>query len=194
MTNFIPEVEESGWKPAQERGFRLLLTAACLVVVLAGMKAASNFFVPVVLAFFLSVLSYPMLCWMRKRKIPHWIGVLVTVLVNVSVLVFVIQAGVHLLTRMQEELPSYMRGLKGLLDQGACWLEAEGVVDAPLMVNQMWDWQGLGNNQNIVQGLTSLMGSTVGTAASVVSTTTLVMILMVFILMEAVGTRSRLRP
>ena len=192
MSELNSESEVGGLKPGQERGFRLLLTAACLVVVLAGMKAAASFFVPVVLAFFMSVLSYPLLNWMRKRRVPHLVGVLVTVLLNVGVLVFVIQAGVHLLTRMQNELPSYIRGLKGLLDQGAIWLEGQGVEEATAIVNQMWDWQGLGNNQNIVQGLTAIMGSTVGTAASVVSTTTLVMILMVFILMEAVGTRGRL--
>jgi predicted PurR-regulated permease PerM len=184
--------EEHGIHPARERGFRLLLTAACLVVVLAGMKAAASFFVPVVLAFFLSVLSYPMMRWLREHRVPHWIGVLVTVTVNVGVLVFVIQAGVHLLTRMQHELPYYIKGLKGLLDQGAIWLQNQGAAEAPAMLDQMWDWQGLGNNQNIVQGLTTIMGSTVGTAASVVSTTTVVMILMVFILMEAVGTRGRL--
>jgi predicted PurR-regulated permease PerM len=184
--------EEHGIHPARERGFRLLLTAACLVVVLAGMKAAASFFVPVVLAFFLSVLSYPMMRWLRQHRVPHWIGVLVTVTVNVGVLVFVIQAGVHLLTRMQHELPYYIKGLKGLLDQGAIWLQNQGAAEAPAMLDQMWDWQGLGNNQNIVQGLTTIMGSTVGTAASVVSTTTVVMILMVFILMEAVGTRGRL--
>jgi predicted PurR-regulated permease PerM len=184
--------EEHGIHPARERGFRLLLTAACLVVVLAGMKAAASFFVPVVLAFFLSVLSYPMMRWLREHRVPHWIGVLVTVTVNVGVLVFVIQAGVHLLTRMQHELPYYIKGLKGLLDKGAIWLQNQGAVEAPALLDQMWDWQGLGNNQNIVQGLTTIMGSTVGTAASVVSTTTVVMILMVFILMEAVGTRGRL--
>jgi predicted PurR-regulated permease PerM len=138
------------------------------------------------------VLSYPMMRWLREHRVPHWIGVLVTVTVNVGVLVFVIQAGVHLLTRMQHELPYYIKGLKGLLDQGAIWLQNQGAAEAPAMLDQMWDWQGLGNNQNIVQGLTTIMGSTVGTAASVVSTTTVVMILMVFILMEAVGTRGRL--
>lgn len=177
--------------PAQERGFRLLLTGACIVVVLAGMKAAAPFFVPLVLAFFLGVLSYPMMRWLGAKGVPHWIAVLLTVLVNVSVLVVLIQAGVHLLTQMQNDLPSYMRGLKKLLDQGAEWLEQQGASDVQTAVDQMWYWQGLGNNQNIVQGVTSIVSSTVGTAASVVSTTTLVMILLVFILMEAVGTRER---
>lgn len=187
------ENDDSALNPAQERGFRLLLTGACLVVVLAGMRAAGGFFVPVVLAFFLSVLSYPMVRWLQARRLPHWIAVMLTVLVNVSALAFVINAAVNLLTRMQYELPMYLRGLKKWLDQTAVWLEDQGVTEAVLMVNQMWDWQGLGNNQNIVQGLTTIMGSTVGTAASVVSTTTLVMILMVFILMEAMGTRERLK-
>lgn len=184
--------EEESAMPAKERGFRLLLTGACLVVVLAGMKAAAPFFVPMVLAFFLGVLSYPMMRWLRERRVPHWIAVLLTVLLNVSVLVVLIQAGVHLLTQMQNDLPSYLRGLKSLLDQGAAWLEEQGATEASTLVNQMWDWQGLGNNQNVIQGLTSIMSSTVGTAASVISTTTLVMILLVFVLMEAIGTRERL--
>jgi AI-2 transport protein TqsA len=192
MPDTHEENDDSVLNPAQERGFRLLLTGACLVVVLAGMRAAGSFFVPVVLAFFLSVLSYPMLRWLQAKRLPHWIAVMLTVLVNVSALAFVINAAVNLLTRMQYELPMYLRGLKKWLDQTALWLEGQGVTEATLMVNQMWD-QGLGNNQNIVQGLTTIMGSTVGTAASVVSTTTLVMILMVFVLMEAMGTRGRLR-
>lgn len=192
MPEIHDENDDSVLNPAQERGFRLLLTGACLVVVLAGMRAAGSFFVPVVLAFFLSVLSYPMLRWLQAKRAPHWFAVMLTVLVNVSALAFVINAAVNLVTRMQYELPMYLRGLKKWLDQTAVWLEGQGVTEASLTVNQMWD-QGLGNNQNIVQGLTTIMSSTVGTAASVVSTTTLVMILMVFILMEAMGTRERLR-
>jgi AI-2 transport protein TqsA len=176
--------------PAEERGFRLLLTGACIVVVLAGMRAAAGFFVPVVLAFFLSVLSYPMMRWMLARGVPNWIGVMLTTLVNVGALVFVINAGVSLVTRMQQELPMYLRGLKKLLDGGAAWLEEQGMVEASATLDRMWDWQGLGN-QNVMQGLTTIMGSTVGTAASVVSTTILVMILMVFILMEGMGMRRR---
>jgi predicted PurR-regulated permease PerM len=192
MSESSEENDDLVMNPAHERGFRLLLTGACLVIVLAGMRAAGSFFVPVVLAFFLSVLSYPMLRSLQAKRFPHWMAVMLTVLVNVSALVFVINAAVNLVTRMQYELPMYLRGLKKWLDQTAVWLEGQGVTEAGLMVNQLWDWQGLGNNQNIVQGLTTIMGSTVGTAASLVSTTTLVMILMVFVLMEATGTRGRL--
>jgi predicted PurR-regulated permease PerM len=183
--------DEEASNAVGERGFRLLLTGACLVLVLAGMRYAVNFFVPVVLAFFLSVLSYPLLRWMVEKKVPNWLAVLVTVLANFGVLVFVLNAIVKLVTQMQVDMPMYLRGLKKLLDRGAEWLRTQGMLEAGPMVDQLWDWQGLGNNQNVVQGLTSIMGSTVGTAASVVSTTTLVMILMVFILMEAMGARSR---
>ena len=178
-----------------QRGFRLLLTAACLVVVLAGMQAAAAFFVPVVLAFFLSVLSYPLLRRLRNVGLPHWVAMLVTVAVNVGVLALVINAGGNLLVRFQKEIPSYVRGIKKYADEGAGWLELQGVEDAKALVDQALDWQALGsyaNNQNLIQGLTSAVGSTVGTVASVVSSTTLVIILMVFILGEAYGTRARL--
>lgn len=183
-------LESNSLNPAEERGFRLLLTGACLVLVLAGLRAAAAFFVPVVLAFFLSVLSYPMMRLMA-RQIPNFAAMILTVLVNVGALGLIIHAGGNLLLRFQMEIPGYLRGLKGLLDNGALWLEEQGVNNATVTLNEAWDLQGLGNNQNVVQGLTSLMGSTVGTVASVVSTTTLVLILMVFILSEARGTSSR---
>ena len=164
------------------------------MIVLAGMKAAAGFFIPLVLAFFLSILSYPIMRWLRSYRVPNFLGMLLVVTINVGVLGLVINAGSSLLSRFQGDIPGYIRELKESVDEGARWLEAQGVKDAVEHVNQALNWQEItqySSNSNVVQGVASFMGSTVGTVASVVSTLTLVLILMVFILMEGAGTMSR---
>jgi AI-2 transport protein TqsA len=195
MTDF-QDNEPAEMTPTADRqqGFRLLLTGACLVIVLAGMKAAAGFFIPLVLAFFLSILSYPIMRWLRSYRVPNFLGMLLVVTINVGVLGLVINAGSSLLSRFQGDIPGYIRELKESVDEGARWLEAQGVKDAVEHVNQALNWQEItqySSNSNVVQGVASFMGSTVGTVASVVSTLTLVLILMVFILMEGAGTMSR---
>ncbi|MCB1209029.1 MAG: AI-2E family transporter [Verrucomicrobiales bacterium] len=188
------EPDDTTPKGDRQQGFRLLLTGACLVVVLAGMKAAEGFFIPLVLAFFLSILNYPIMRWLRSYGVPNFLGMLLVVTINVGVLGLVINAGSSLLVRFQGDIPDYVRQLKSSVDQGALWLEEQGVKGAVDQVNQALNWQELTQysaNSNFVQGLASVMGSTVGTVASLVSSLTLVLILMVFILMEGAGTMSR---
>ena len=71
-------------KHAQEvrdKGARFLMIGACLVVLVAGLKAASPLIVPLLAAIFLSILSLPLLTWLQNRRIPTGIAVLITILV-----------------------------------------------------------------------------------------------------------------
>lgn len=192
MTEFRDPPEEGSG--VSRPGFRMLFTGACLVIVLAGMRAAASFFVPVVLAFFLSVLSYPLMRWLRSRRVPHFLAMMLTVLVNVAGLGLVVNAGGNLLFRFQKDVPEYIGGLQRHVDEAADWLEHQGVQGAKDAAADMFNWQALAQHArsgDVWQGIASFMGSTVGTVASVLSTTTLVLILMVFILMEAYGTQGR---
>lgn len=58
---------------------QLMLTLACVVVVIAGLKAASSLFIPILLAFFIATVSFPILKFLRDRKIPRFFAVLITV-------------------------------------------------------------------------------------------------------------------
>lgn len=57
----------------------LLLASAVLVV--GGLHAARDFFIPVSLAFFLAAVSFPIMNWLREHRVPRFFAVLVTVLV-----------------------------------------------------------------------------------------------------------------
>ena len=53
-----------------------LLSAACLVVIVAGMRAASTIIVPFLLSIFIAVICSPALFWMQRKRIPNALAVL----------------------------------------------------------------------------------------------------------------------
>ncbi len=63
---------------------RTLLNMAAFVVVVAGMRAASELLVPFLLALFLAVLCSAPLQWMTEHKVPRFVGVIALVLVILS--------------------------------------------------------------------------------------------------------------
>jgi AI-2 transport protein TqsA len=178
------------------KGSQAVVTLACLFVVLTGMKIAANVLVPIVYAFFLAVLSYPLVRWLRRHKVPAGLALGITMLMNLGVLAGLITVGVRLLISFWADLPRYLRGLERYSNDAAAWLEANGVVDAKTAVGGMFDWNtliGYATKQDVMGNLTGLLGSTFGTLAAVLASLIMVLIVMMFILMEAHGTQSRLQ-
>src|SRR5262245_15262263 len=64
-------------------GARLLLVLACLVILVAGLKAAAVILVPFVLALFLAVVSMPVMFWFRRKGMWEPAAIALTILLNV---------------------------------------------------------------------------------------------------------------
>ena len=72
------ETEERTSKAAH-----FLIVAACFVVVVAGMRAASSILVPFLLSMFIAIICAPPLFWMQRKGVPsrflyypdenHWV-------------------------------------------------------------------------------------------------------------------------
>ncbi len=73
----------------QRRTPNLLLTLACVVVVIAGLKAAQSILVPFTVAVFLAILGFPPLFWLQQRKVPTAVAVLIVLLAMVGTLALV---------------------------------------------------------------------------------------------------------
>ena len=71
-------------------GARMLVVAASLVVVIAGLRAASSLLIPVLIALFISILSFPLLFWLRSKRCPTGIAVAATILTDLAILAVVI--------------------------------------------------------------------------------------------------------
>jgi len=178
------------------KGSQAIVTLACLIVVLAGMKMAANVLVPIVYAFFLSVLSYPLVRWLRKHRVPEGLALGITMTVNLALLAGLITVGVRLLINFWADLPRYLRGLERVLNDAAAWLEANGIDGAKEAVGGVFDWNtiiGYATKQDVMGNLTGLLGTTFGTLATMLASFIMTLIVMMFILMEARGTRSRLQ-
>lgn len=169
---------------------RVLLLLAALVICVAGMRAAQNFFLPVLLAFFVATVSYPITQSLTKRKLPRLIAVLLTVMVDFAFIAGVVVLGVILLQDLQEKWNQ--KYAAQLYEQVRTWseglagkLESWGVVDAKVKI-QMAVESNLANLQQIrferIWDLgTGVLGQVVGFFGAAV----IFLILMVFMLSEA---------
>lgn len=176
------------------QGLRALLTLACVMIVVAGLKAAAPFCVPIVLAFFLSVLSYPMMAWLMKKRVPHMVALLITVGAIVVCIGLIGWAGYGLLKSLSQDVPKYIVKLKSIVEDSAVWLEKDVGVDGAIKAVEQFNLQSMvemATKQEFMQYLASKAGDTFGTVAIFLATMIAVLVLMLFILMEAPGTQSR---
>lgn len=74
----------------------MLLVVAASFIVIGGLKASTSFFVPILLAFFIATVSYPITNWLREHRVPRWLAVLLTVLVDFAFLAGVVVIAVIL--------------------------------------------------------------------------------------------------
>lgn len=177
------------------KGSQMILTLACLVIVLAGMKAAAGVLVPMVYAFFLAVLSFPLLRWLTRHRIPGPVALAMTLLVNLGVLAGLITLAVRLLISFNSDLPRYLRGLQRNLTDLGGWLDDKGIEGAKEMTGSLFDWNtiiGYATQQDVMSRIGAMLGSTFGTLATVFAGLVMILILMMFVLMEATGTHRRI--
>lgn len=177
------------------KGSQMILVLACLVIVLTGMKAAAGVLVPLVYAFFLAVLSFPLLRWLTRHRIPGPVALGITLLVNLAVLAGLITLAVRLLISFNSDLPHYLGGLQRSLTELGVWLDDNGVEGAKETMGSLFDWNTIINyarQQDVMKSIGSMLGSTFGTLATVFAGLVMILILMMFVLMEATGTSRRL--
>ncbi|MFZ9936460.1 MAG: AI-2E family transporter [Luteolibacter sp.] len=176
----------------------MLLLIASLVIVVAGLKAAQNFFLPVLLAFFVATVSFPITHALVKRRVPRSIAVLLTVLVDFAFIAGVALLGVVLVQDLQAKWNSkyaaqlYQRvrdGSQSLAEK----LDQLGVQDATEKIQTVVE-----NNMTALQEIrferiwdfgTGVLGQVLGFVAAAV----IFLILMVFMLSEAQNFGNRMK-
>lgn len=190
------ELDQEPPRSKRAAGTRALLTLAGVLLVITGLKLGAAFFVPVVSAFFLSVLSYPIMQVLVRVRVPRFLALIITLVFIVCLLGVVINAGSDLLLRFGRDLPDDLRKLQDRVVEGAVWLENQGVAGAKEQAQKAFDWQGLigyAKNADVRNLVADWLGVAVGTAVTLIAQILLVLVLMFFILSEANGARSRAR-
>lgn len=86
---------------------QMMITLACLVIVITGLKLASSLCIPILLAFFIATVSFPITRWLRERGIPRFLAVFITVMVDLvligGVIVFLVMTVAQLRSRWDND-------------------------------------------------------------------------------------------
>jgi len=163
------------------RASQRLFTVAALAIVIAGLKAAAALLVPFAAAFFLAVLSLPLLD-LLERRLPRALAIMLTVLLNLLVIAGIVALITVSLSSFVDALPRYRDQGMALLDQAVSWGEARGMPAA------RWVEEGLFDAASVVD----LVGGTLKGVAALATMMLLVLTIMAFILLEVEGFPERL--
>lgn len=173
----------SGMFGTKSTGSRFLAWAASAVIVIAGLRAAASFLVPLVLAIFLTIIGLPVLGWLRRCRVPAPAAVAIVVLLTFGLLGLLGWVGVVSLSEIRLVLPAYLARFEEIERSAREALALRGVrLPAELFGSFMEPEQLV----NLVSGL-------LVRAAGLVSVTFIVVLYTVFMLSEAAGFPRKLR-
>ncbi len=160
----------------QNPGANVLFVLACLVVVVYGMRLAAPILLPAALALFLTVLSLPVMLWLRERRVPSWIATALTVLLNVGVIGLLVMIVSQSVSELQAQLPRYIRLFQELQASWFGFIESRtDIVVSEVLSVDLVD----------PAAFIDFARGAVGRVAQFVSMTFLVFLIMAFMLSEA---------
>lgn len=172
------------------RAGKALWMIAALVVVVAGLRAAQDFIVPILIAFFIATVSFPLLNFLREKRVPRAIAVLLTVAFDFVFLAALGVLAITLIGDLQEkwnmryaaETSDYIRDASKSL---ALKLDGYGVPDAQEKINEAVN-NNVSNLQNIrFEKIWDLGTGLLGRVVGFFGTSLITLILTVFMLSEA---------
>jgi len=168
---------------SRSTGTQFLLAAASVVVVLAGMRAAAPFLVPLTLALSLTIVNLPVLGWLRRLRVPAPLAVLLVLLLTIAVLGGLVWIGAASLSDIRESLPMYVRRLQEVEYSLIAALAARG-IEVP---------EGLYADFAAPERLVGFVSGVLIEAAAIVSAAFVVVLYVIFMLAEAAGFPRKLR-
>ena len=162
---------------------RTLLTAAALVIVIAGVHAAQSVVGPFLLAVFIAVVATPLLRWLQRFGWPTWVGVLLVAFVILDVGGVLVLLGSGAVEGFRDSLPGYQERLGLLIAQFADWLEELGLKGSREAVPDLFSpAEVIGLTRAVLAGLSGIAAEGL-----------LILLTVVFILLEAPTLPAKLR-
>jgi predicted PurR-regulated permease PerM len=153
----------------------IMINIAAFIIIVAGLKASTQLLVPFLLAVFIAVLCAPMMIWLKAKRVPSILSVLLVV-----VLFFLIAATLGTvigtsLSAFYQDLPEYEQKLQQQGEGIVVSLQGFGiVVDKSVISNYIDPGAAMKMVANIFSGL-----------GGVLTNTFLILFSVIFILLEA---------
>lgn len=172
------------------RAGKALWMLAALIVVISGLKVAQSFLVPILIAAFIATVSFPLLNFLREKKVPRALAVLLTVAVDFVFLAALAVLAITLVGDLQEKWNSkYAAEVSTQIREGskslALKLNEYGVTDAQKKIDEAVN-NNLANLQNIrFEKIWDVGTGVLGRVVGFLGTSLITLILTVFMLSEA---------
>lgn len=165
-------------------GARFLLMGASLVIVVAGLREGATILLPFALALFLAVMSMPLMFWLQLRRVPSSLAIILTMLVMGAVFGALIMLGTQAVADLQNQLPGYQARSVSLYASWVAGLSMQ--VGIPLEEYLTFELIDAG-------WAVDFLGRTAARVAGFLTNTFLVLLIMAFILAEAMVFPSKFR-
>lgn len=172
-----------------KRAGRVLLTAASVVVLIAGLRAAASLILPILTAGFLAILGSPLQRWFQRKGIGSAVSVLLTILAIFAVLAVFGMMFTAAVAEAGSAAPQYVDQLQQRALEARDRLQQSSLADY-VSLDRL-------DPASLVELVTNTFGGlvrgTVVGVATTVSFAALVFIAMVFMLLESTGFQDKLR-
>jgi len=155
---------------------RTLIISAAVVVVIAGIKQAAPLIVPFLLAAFIAVISFPLMCRLQQNGLPKGISLTVVMLLVISIGVGVTLLIGSSLTDFSQMLPVYQEKISAEWVALLQWLDEHGIHLTDTLKDLIDPAAAVGLVSVVLKGF-----------GNVLTNSFLIILTVVFILMEAAG-------
>ena len=170
---------------------RLLLVAACVVVLVAGLRAASSIMIPFLVAVFIAAISLPLLTWLQRR-LPMIVAVLGTILVDLLVIALAGYLVGSTANQVAGEMGEIQSTLTEWIEDGGDWLEERGVPVASWLAGD--DSLSLALFSRFEPGfLVDFVNRTLRTTTAALSSFLVISLIVIFTLFEAASFGPKVR-
>lgn len=163
-------------------GFRVLVTIASFFVVVAGMKTAASIMLPILFAFFLAIIGTSVVQFLQRYKLPKFISITIVTLLVISVLVILCLLLIRSVNEFTIAMPRYQQRFLDLTLGYLNQLESYGIDISKEKIAESFQ----------AGTLVTFLSSTVKGLANAVSKVVVVLIIMVFMMVEAADFRKKL--
>ena len=154
---------------------RILLTTACVIIIIAGLRAASEIISPLLMAAFLAIISTPPIVWLQQRGMPKYAayGLVIFVVITVGM---ISGAGIReSVAQINQTLPEYESRLTVLVSGVSSWLGELGILPDGARLKTLVD----------PGAVIGLFGELVNRAGGLMANIFLIIMALIFILVES---------
>lgn len=106
----------------------LLVGVASVILIVAGLKAASSILSPILLSLFLVLVTSPIMAWLKRRGFPGWIAYTLVLLLVISVGICSLLFFAVSLNQLTDLIPSYVDQIEAQADAIWQWAISRGVT------------------------------------------------------------------